>query len=248
MKKAFLLAIAPFCFLLSCQSEDIVLKEGAASSRSGLVSEGDASLPAQAVGSDPNFIEPIDPEGGGGAGGDINFILPTSPTIDNGNPLIIGGKAGAAFTQSGSPDGEMILFATAEPSIPRPLTIMSNARGLKMGVSFIYNGLRHIVRFYHSVATYNGGIYFWTEAQPVQVLIGTLQNLPKWQPSVWSNSGQLVKPSQWALYNGPVGESNGQLAISELSVNAQGKVTLKAVLTMPGKTIPINYVNWNRWE
>ncbi|MEO6284488.1 MAG: hypothetical protein ABIN80_07700 [Dyadobacter sp.] len=248
MNKLFLQACVVFCFLLSCQSEEIVSsKVQSNGKKSNTLSAAEISSLSNSNISDPTFLEPDNPESDGGAGGDLNFILPSTPTIDDGAPIILAGKAGAAFTLSGSSSGQSILFATAEPSAPRPLIIVPSARGLAMAVSFIYAGKRYIVRFYHSVTTNNGTIHLWTDPQPVQVVLGTLNSVPGYQYAVWSQSGYLVKPGQWSLMSEPVGEVSGQLFISQLTFNPQGQITLKAVLTMPGKTININYVNWNRW-
>jgi hypothetical protein len=195
---------------------------------------------------DPNSVEPEMP-GGGETGGDLNFILPTAPKIDDGVPIILAGKSGAAFTQSGSSSGQNILFTTAEPTVPRPLIVAPSARGLKMTVSVKYNNARYIVRFYHSVTTYNGTINLWTDPQPVQVVIGSLGPAQAYQNADYGQMGELLNPGQWTI-SSPVGQVSGQLFISQLSFNAQGQITLKAVLTIPGKTININYINWNRWS
>lgn len=242
MKKLFVCVVIFASSLYSCQHEQTTLDE--------LVQTGKRSNTMSAqVKTDIAFdLPPEDPEGQGNPGGDLSVILPSTPTIDDGAPIVLAGKAGAAFTQSGTSSGQCILFATA-PQAPRPLIVVTTARGLAMTVSFIYSGTRYIVRFYHSVTTYNGSIHLWAEPQPVQVLLGTLGAVPGYTyPEVSPVTGKVTKWGQWNLTTQAPGEVSGQLFISQLSFNSQGQITLKAVLTMPGKTINIDYVNWNRWS
>jgi hypothetical protein len=240
MKKVILVLSFVSFALFSCEQEQI--------SSQGQASGKGSKLMSPAV--ESGVVADLPPEmpESGPSGGDLNFILPSTPTIDDGAPIVLPGKAGAAFTQSGSSSGQSILFATA-PQAPRPLIVVTNARGLAMTISFIYSGTRHIIRFYHSVTTYNGSIHLWTEPKPVQVLLGTLGAVPGYTyPEVSPVTGKVTKWGQWNLTTQAPGEVSGQLFISQLSFNSQGQITLKAVLTMPGKTINIDYVNWNRWN
>ena len=253
MNKLFLLPFIVFCFLFSCQTEEVTLnKAQAPGSKSEYLAPGtetpeitEANIP------DPTYLEPEDPGSMGGAGGDPGFLIPASPAIDNGFPLVNSGNKVGIFTASGGSDGEMIIFHASEPNLPRPLIVVPSARGLGVYVSFLHAGKRYMVRFYYSVTTYNGQIHIWSAPQPIKIVAGTLTDATDthWVPASWNPSGTLISPGYYTCNQcSPAGELNGTMAISQLTVNDQGRITLQAVVNMPGKSISISRVNWNRWH
>ncbi|NIJ55838.1 hypothetical protein [Dyadobacter arcticus] len=200
--------------------------------------------------SDPNYIEPDDPGTGGTSGGDVNFVLPSYPAIDNGNPYVLAGRTGALFTPSGSSNGDLVGFAKADPTDSWPLVIVPSALGLLMGFTFIHNGIKYLVQGY-TVSIYNGQIHYWTDPRPVKLVLmsAAYGQATHWVPTSHDQDGFITELAHWECSSCNVGGGTmqGQVKITQLSINAQGLLTLAATVTIPGKTMQVINVNWRRW-
>lgn len=248
MNKLFLQACVILCFLLSCQSEDIVsAKIQSNGKKSNALSEAEISSLSKSNISDPTFIEPDNPEGEGGAGGDLTFVLPAAPIIDNGSPYVLAGRTGALFSPFGTNDAELVGFSKSGPKDPRPLLIVPSALGLTLGFTFISSGVRYVVQGY-TVAVYNGQIQYWTEPKSVRIVLTSASygQSMKFVGTTYDQQGNIVELAHWECTScSSAGTVQGELKITNLVLNAQG-LTLEGVVTIPGKTFQISKVNWKR--
>jgi hypothetical protein len=252
MNKLFLQACVVFSFLLSCQSEEIVSsKVQSNGKKSNALSAAEISSLSNSNISDPTFIEPDNSESDGGAGGDLTFVPPTSPTMSNAVPFVASGKAGTLFTSTGQLVSDLIAMGPAEPTAPSPGIILLNAAHLWMGFNVTAANVRYIVRGY-PIAINNGTAIFWTYPVTVQVVVGSTVNSGlKWVPTEYKNDGSIASLAHFdcIVCSPQPGVMEGQVTMTELNINALGQITLKAKLEIPqiGKTFQINKVNYKKY-
>jgi hypothetical protein len=192
-------------------------------------------------------LPPEWPEGEGGAGGDLTYVIPPSPVVQDGLPFILQGKTGGLFTVTGG-IGEFIVFGSADPTMSKPALAPADSKGLIILFATVDGGVRYIFRGY-VLAVKAGQIYYSQDAKPVNVIVssaGIGQQL-YYVPTTTDSHGNIIELAHYSCYCNANGELQGQLKINQLSMNAQGQITLNATATVPGKTLQISKVNWKRW-
>ncbi|TLU98773.1 hypothetical protein [Dyadobacter luticola] len=231
MRKVFAFVITLTLFSYSCKEvENDVVDASNGLGKSAYLGQKSAAQVSR-------DLPPEDPGSQGGGGGDFTFVMPQSPTVSNASPLIPVGQPSSSYTPTGTLYGpDIVAFGPAAANTVFPFPVAPTAARLWMGVIFKSAPYQFVVRGY-PLAISNGSIAWNSSPVSVQVVGGAPNGNSYNFTPCQSNCG---------TYN----VTQGQMEVSQLSIDAQGKLTLKAKVTpFPGgAVIQVDKVGYLRWH
>jgi hypothetical protein len=197
-------------------------------------------------------LPPEWPEGEGGNGGSSTIVYTPSqsPTISTAAPFVLSGNTGGAFSSTGGFTSDIVAFGPAG-SDSFPFVPPTGATKLWMGFILSSGPYRYVVRGY-PFAISNGNPYWYGGAltnQLVAVAPGASTGTPNftWIPSQYAPNSNNVIPGHYDYSStGTVAVTTAEVVISQLSINAQGLLTLLGTVKIGGTTYQINKVNYKR--
>lgn len=244
MKKLFVCVVIFASSLYSCQHEQSTLDElGQTGKRSN-------AMPAQVKNDIAFDLPPEDPEAQGNPGGDLTFYPPQSPAIFNATPFVPSGQASSSFSSTGGFTTDAVAFGPAEGDV-FPFVPPTGAAKVWMG--FIFNNqtgpnTKLLISGY-PIAISNSHAYWYGGPLTRRLVASDLGNglALSWVPQHVGDNNEVI-PGYYDYSGSGMSYSvaNAQVTITELSINAQDRLTLKATVTIGSSTYQVNKTNYIR--
>lgn len=200
-----------------------------------------------------NYFPPKDPvddpgtcSGCGGSG--ITYTPPQSPTLFNAAPFIPSGQASSSFSSTGEPWTDMVAFGPAEAEYAFPFTVASGTAKVWMGFAFKNGPYLMVVRGY-PIGVNNGVPTWFPGALPTQLVGGTSSNSINfhWVVTTYGSDGNIATPGHYEVSGaGSYAVADVDVTISQLSINAQDRLTLKATVKLGSSIYQIDKTNYIR--
>lgn len=189
---------------------------------------------------------------GGPTGGDLTFYPPQSPAIFNATPFVPSGQASSSFSSTGEITTDAVAFGPAEGDV-FPFVPPTGAAKVWMG--FIFNNQNgpsaKLLISGYPIAISNSRAYWYggpLTRRLVAVGLGSgLSDINfAWVPAHVENN--VVIPGYYDLYGSGTTYSvaNAEVTITELSINAQDRLTLRATIKIGSSTYQVNKTNYIR--
>jgi hypothetical protein len=242
MKKVILVFSFVSFAVFSCEQEQIS-SQGPASSRGSKYMS-----PAVASG----IVADLPPEmpDGGTLGGDLTFYPPQSPAIFNATPFVPSGQASSSFSSTGGFTTDAVAFGPAEGDV-FPFVPPTGAAKVWMG--FIFDNQSgpssKLLISGYPIAISNSHAYWFGGPLTRRLVAAGLGNglALTWIPAHVGDNNQLIS-GHYDYYGSGMTTSvtDAQVTITELSINSQDRLTLKATVKIGSSTYQVNKTNYIR--